>query len=126
MTVEDATMSAKDVTMSAKDATMTAKDATMCTKDATMIAKDASKATVSAGGPRAFAAWLRQSRGQVGKSEAPAKCTEFVRLTCRVCTVTQPGTQPGPRSLHFRGRRPIPRLPELASNCVRPAAALRD
>ena len=32
----------------------------------------------------------------------------------------------GPRSLHFRGRRPIPRLPELASNCVRPAAALRE
>ena len=33
--------------------------------------------------------------------------------------------RPGPRSLHFRGRRPIPRLPELASNCVRPAAAGR-
>ena len=35
-------------------------------------------------------------------------------------------TRRGPRRLHFRGRRPIPRLPELASNCVRPAAALRD
>ena len=32
----------------------------------------------------------------------------------------------GPRSLHFRRRRPIPRLPELASNSARPAAALRD
>ena len=35
-------------------------------------------------------------------------------------------TPPGPRSLHFRGKRPIPRLPELASSCARPAAALRD
>ena len=35
-------------------------------------------------------------------------------------------TRRGPRGLHFRGRQPIPRLPELASNCVRPAAALRD
>ena len=48
-----------------------------------MSAKDASKATVSAGGPRPFAAWLRQSGGQEGKSKAPAKCTEFVRLTGR-------------------------------------------
>ena len=38
-------------------------------------------------------------------------CTGFVR---------------GPRSLHFRGRRPIPRLRELASSSARPAAALRD
>ena len=30
------------------------------------------------------------------------------------------------RSLNFCGRRPIPRLPELASSCARPAAALRD
>ena len=38
-----------------------------------------------------------------------------------------PGGYPqGPRSLHFRGKRPIPRLPELASSCARPAAALRD
>ena len=36
------------------------------------------------------------------------------------------GYPAGLRSLHFCGRRPIPRLPELASNCVRPAAALRD
>ena len=35
-------------------------------------------------------------------------------------------TPMGPRSLHFRGRRPIPRLPKLASSCARPAAALRD
>ena len=80
MSANDATMIAKDATMSAKDATMTAKDATMCTKDATMIAKDASKVTVSAGGPRPFAAWLRQSGGQEGKSKAPAKCTVNVRL----------------------------------------------
>ena len=40
------------------------------------------------------------------------------------CTVTPAG----PRGLHFRGRRPIPRLPDLASSCARPlgAAALRD
>ena len=37
-----------------------------------------------------------------------------------------PVIRPGPRSLHFRGSRPIPRLPELASSCVRPAAALRE
>ena len=38
-----------------------------------------------------------------------------------------PGVTPqGPRSLHFRGMRPIPRLPKLASSCTRPAAALRD
>ena len=79
-------MCAKGATTSAKDATMSAKDATMCTKDATMSAKDASKAAANAGGPQPCAAWLRQSRGQVGKSEAPAKCTEFVRLTGRVCT----------------------------------------
>ena len=36
------------------------------------------------------------------------------------------GYPPGPRSLHFRGRRPIPRLPKLASSSARPAAALRD
>ena len=36
------------------------------------------------------------------------------------------GYRLGPRSLHFRGRRPIPRLPKLASSCARPAAALRD
>ena len=77
-------MSTKDATMCAKDATVCAKDATMCTKDATMSAKDASKATVSAGGPRPFAAWLRQSGGQEGKSKAPAKCTEFVRLAGRL------------------------------------------
>ena len=35
-------------------------------------------------------------------------------------------TRGGPRSLHFRGSHPMPRLPELASNCVRPAAALRE
>ena len=35
-------------------------------------------------------------------------------------------TRRGPRSLHFRGRRPIPRLPELASSSARPAAAIRD
>ena len=35
-------------------------------------------------------------------------------------------TPEGSRSLHFRGMRPIPRLPELASSCARPAAALRD
>ena len=36
-------------------------------------------------------------------------------------------TPEGPRSLHFRGMRPIPRLRELASSCVRPqTAALRD
>ena len=35
-------------------------------------------------------------------------------------------TPRGPRSLHFRGRRPLPRLPELASSSARPAAALRD
>ena len=36
-------------------------------------------------------------------------------------------TPEGPRSLHFRGNCPIPRLPELASSCARPqAAALRD
>ena len=40
--------------------------------------------------------------------------------------VNPPVNPPGPRSLHFRGRRPIPRLPELAINCVRPVAALRD
>ena len=28
--------------------------------------------------------------------------------------------------MHFRGKRPIPRLPKLASSCARPAAALRD
>ena len=38
-----------------------------------------------------------------------------------------PVIRPGPCSLHFRGRRPIPRLPELASSSARPqAAALRD
>ena len=39
-----------------------------------------------------------------------------------------PGGYPqGPRSLHFRGKRPILRLPELASSCAPPqAAALRD
>ena len=52
----------------------------MCTKDATMSAKDASKAAASAGEPRPCAEWLRQSRRQVGESEAPAKFTEFVRL----------------------------------------------
>ena len=36
------------------------------------------------------------------------------------------GYPAGLRSLHFCGRRPIPRLPELASSCARPAAALRD
>ena len=36
------------------------------------------------------------------------------------------GYPQGPRSLHFRGKRPIPRLPELASSSARPAAALRD
>ena len=36
------------------------------------------------------------------------------------------GSRQGPRSLHFRGRRPIPRLPKLASSSARPAAALRD
>ena len=36
-------------------------------------------------------------------------------------------TPEGPRSLHFRGNCPIPRLPELASRCARlQAAALRD
>ena len=61
--------------MCAKDATMSAKNATMNAEDATMSAKDASKAAASAGGPRPFAAWLRQSRCQVGKLEALAKCT---------------------------------------------------
>ena len=84
MSAKDATMCAKGATMSAKDATMNAKDATMCTKDATISAKDASKAASSARGRRPCAAWLRQSRGPVGKSEAPAKCTEFVRLPRRV------------------------------------------
>ena len=32
-------------------------------------------------------------------------------------------TPEGPRSLHFRGKRPIPRLPELASSCARPSSA---
>ena len=36
------------------------------------------------------------------------------------------GVCTGPRSLRFRGRRPIPRLRELASSSARPAAALRD
>ena len=66
--------------MRAKDATKSSKDVTMCNKDATTSAKDASKAAANAGGPQPCAAWLRQSRGQLGKSEAPAKCTEFVRL----------------------------------------------
>ena len=36
-------------------------------------------------------------------------------------------TPQSPRSLHFRGKRPIPRLQKLASSCARPlAAALRD
>ena len=35
-------------------------------------------------------------------------------------------TPQGPRSLHFRGKRPILRLPKLASICARPAAAFRD
>ena len=36
-------------------------------------------------------------------------------------------TPEGPRSLHFRGNCPIPRLQKLASSCARPqAAALRD
>ena len=35
-------------------------------------------------------------------------------------------TPQSPRSLHFRGRHPIPQLPKLASSCARPAAALRD
>ena len=35
-------------------------------------------------------------------------------------------TPMGPRSLHFRGNCPIPRLQKLASSCARPAAALRD
>ena len=51
-----------------------------------------------------------------------------------VCTVdtpvTPPGTPlvtpPGPRGLHFSGRRPISCLQELVSNCVLPAAALRE
>ena len=35
-----------------------------------------------------------------------------------------PGGSPeGPRSLHFRGKRPIPRLPTLASSCARPLSA---
>ena len=49
-------------------------------------------------------------------------CTLTVRGLYGVCT----GFVRGPRSLHFRGRRPIPRLRELASSCARPAAALRD
>ena len=32
------------------------------------------------------------------------------------------GYPQGPRSLHFRGKRPIPRLPELASSSARPLA----
>ena len=72
--------------MCAKGATMSAKDATMCTKDATMSEKDASKAAASAGGPRPCAPWLRQGRGHVGKSEAPAKCT---------VTRPLPGRRPG-------------------------------
>ena len=35
-------------------------------------------------------------------------------------------TPQGPRSSHFRGKRPIPRLQKLASSCARPTAALRD
>ena len=36
-------------------------------------------------------------------------------------------TPEDPRSLHFRGNYPIPRLQKLASSCARPqAAALRD
>ena len=47
-----------------------------------------------------------------------AKCTR---------THSYPTVTPqGPRSLHFRGKRPIPRLQKLASSCARPAAALRD
>ena len=103
MSAEDATMCAKGATMSAKDAKMTAKDATMCTKDATMTAKDASKAAASAGGPRPCAGWLRQSRRQVGETEAPAKCTGHREVTPEV-------TPEGPRSLHFRGKRPVPRF----------------
>ena len=34
-------------------------------------------------------------------------------------------TPPGPRSLHFRARRPKPRLPKLARSCARPQAAAR-
>ena len=52
-------------------------------------------------------------------NEAPAKCTGYPEVTPEV-------TPQGPRSLHFRGKRPIPRLPELASSSARPAAALRD
>ena len=36
------------------------------------------------------------------------------------------GYPQGPRSLHFRGKRPIPRLQKSASSSARPAAALRD
>ena len=58
----------------------------------------------------------------MGETEAPVKCTRTPEGTDKV-----PGGYPeGPRSLHFRRRRPIPGLPKLASNCVRPAAALRD
>ena len=98
-----ATVSANDAIMCAKGATLRAKDATMSGKDATI----ASMCGMAAPKPPPG----RRNRGP-GEMYA------------------DPGGYPpypeGPRSLHFRRRRPIPGLPKLASNCVRPAAALRD
>ena len=107
--------------MSAKGATINAKDATMCTKDATMSAEDASKAAASAGGPRP----VREGRVHVQDGCAKAAARWENRRPRRNVRSLY-GYPGGPRGLHFRGRWPIPRLPELASNCVRPAAALCD
>ena len=54
-----------------------------------------------------------------------AKCTRNVREMYGYPTVTPPG----PRGLHFRGRRPVAHLPELAhaAACgLKPAAQPRD
>ena len=83
-----------------------------------------------------FCSEVRKAENEDGKSTEvlvyqilPEFCRIFpirprrnVRGPHRVPTVTPQG----PRSLHFRGKRPILRFQKLASSCARPAAALRD